>query len=33
VKDFQLDYAVKTIKRLGPGGAAMASAGSRPKSR
>ena len=33
VKDFQLDYAVKTIKRLGPGGAAMASIGSRPKSR
>ena len=33
VKDFQLDYAVKTIKRLAPGGPAMASAGSRPKTR
>jgi carboxyl-terminal processing protease len=33
VKDFQLDYAVKTLRRLAPGGAAMASVGSRPKSR
>jgi carboxyl-terminal processing protease len=33
VKDFQLDYAIKTLKRLAPGGAAMASAGTRPKSR
>ena len=33
VKDFQLDYAVKTSKRLAPGGPAMASAGTRPKSR
>ncbi|MEO6256254.1 MAG: S41 family peptidase, partial [Sphingomicrobium sp.] len=33
IDDFQLDYAIKAIKRLAPGGAAMASAGSRPKSR
>ena len=33
VKDFQLDYAVKTIKCLAPRGPAMASAGTRPKSR
>ncbi|WP_309661957.1 S41 family peptidase [Sphingomonas sp.] len=33
VKDFQLDYAVKTLRRLAPGGAAMASVDSRPKSR
>jgi carboxyl-terminal processing protease len=33
VKDFQLDYAIKTLKRLAPGTAAIASAGSRPKSR
>ena len=33
IKDFQLDYALKTIRRLGPGGAAMASVGTRPKSR
>ncbi len=31
VKDFQLEYAVKTLKRLGP--ASMASAGNRPKTR
>ncbi|MBA3511737.1 S41 family peptidase [Sphingomonas sp.] len=31
VKDFQLEYAVKTLKRLGP--ASIASAGSRPKTR
>ena len=33
VKDFQLEYAVKTLKRLAPGGAAIASAGGRPKTR
>jgi carboxyl-terminal processing protease len=33
IKDFQLDYALKTIRRLGPGGAAMASVGTRPKLR
>jgi carboxyl-terminal processing protease len=33
VKDFQLDYAVKTLKRLGGRGTALASAGSRSKSR
>ena len=33
IKDFQLDYALKTIRRLGPGGAAMASVDTRPKSR
>ena len=33
VKDFQLEYALKTLKRLAPGGAAIASAGGRPKTR
>ena len=33
VKDFQLDYAVKTLKRLGGRGTALASAGGRAKSR
>jgi carboxyl-terminal processing protease len=33
VKDFQLDYAVKTLKRLGARGTAVASAGGRAKSR
>ena len=33
VKDFQLDYAIKTLKRLGTRGTAVASAGSRTKSR
>ncbi|MEO7365515.1 MAG: S41 family peptidase [Sphingomicrobium sp.] len=33
VKDFQLDYAVKTLRRLAPGGANLASVASRPKSR
>ena len=34
VKDFQLDYALKTLKRLAPKGATLASAsGPKPKSR
>ena len=33
VKDFQLEYAIKTLRRLAPGGAAIASAGGRPKTR
>jgi carboxyl-terminal processing protease len=33
VKDFQLEYAIKTLKRLAPGGTAIASAGGRTKSR
>ena len=33
VKDFQLDYAIKTLRRLGPRPPALASAGTRPKSR
>jgi len=33
VKDFQLEYAVKTLKRLGARGSALASAGGRAKSR
>src|SRR5918997_1775481 len=33
VKDFQLEYAIKTLKRLAPGGTAIASAGARTKSR
>ena len=33
VEDFQLDYAIKTLKRLGPKPATLASAGGRPKSR
>jgi carboxyl-terminal processing protease len=33
VKDFQLDYAVRTLKRLGAGGTAIAAAGGRAKSR
>jgi carboxyl-terminal processing protease len=33
VKDFQLDYAIKTLKRLAPNPATIASAGGRPKSR
>ena len=31
VKDFQLEYAIKTLKRLAPSPASIASAGSRPK--
>ncbi len=33
VKDFQLDYALKTLKRLAPNSATIASAGGRPKTR
>ena len=33
VKDFQLDYAIKTLKRLAPRGTSIAAAGSKPKSR
>jgi carboxyl-terminal processing protease len=33
VKDFQLDYAIKTLKRLGARGTAIAAAGGRAKSR
>jgi carboxyl-terminal processing protease len=33
VKDFQLDYAIKTLRRLGPRPPALASAGTRPKLR
>ena len=33
VKDFQLDYAIKTLKRLAPNPATIASAGGRPKTR
>ncbi|HEU4705297.1 MAG TPA: S41 family peptidase [Sphingomicrobium sp.] len=33
VKDFQLEYAMRTLKRLAPGTAAIASAGGRPKTR
>jgi carboxyl-terminal processing protease len=33
VKDFQLDYAIRTLKRLGPKGTAIAAAGGRAKSR
>lgn len=33
VKDFQLDYAMKTLRRLAPGGAAVASSGGPTKSR
>ncbi len=33
VKDFQLDYAVKTLRRLAPRGAAIASVGGGPKTR
>ncbi|HEU4809721.1 MAG TPA: S41 family peptidase, partial [Sphingomicrobium sp.] len=33
IKDFQLDYAIKTLKRLGPGGTAVASTGGQSKSR
>jgi len=33
VEDFQLDYAIRTLKRLGPKPATLASAGGRPKSR
>ena len=33
VKDFQLDYAIKTLKRLAPNSATIASAGGRPKTR
>src|SRR5215210_5792393 len=33
IKDFQLDYAMKTLKRLGARGSAVASAGGRAKSR
>jgi carboxyl-terminal processing protease len=33
IEDFQLDYALKTLKRLAPKGATMALAGGRPKSR
>jgi carboxyl-terminal processing protease len=33
VKDFQLEYAIKTLKRLAPKPASIASAGGRPKTR
>jgi len=33
IKDFQLDYALKTLKRLAPRPATLASAGGQPKSR
>jgi carboxyl-terminal processing protease len=33
VKDFQLEYAIKTLKRLAPNPASIASAGGRPKTR
>ncbi len=33
IKDFQLFYALNTLKRLGPGGTAVASSGGQPKSR
>jgi carboxyl-terminal processing protease len=33
IKDFQLDYAIKTLKRLGARGQAVASAGGKPKVR
>ncbi|HEU5482692.1 MAG TPA: S41 family peptidase [Sphingomicrobium sp.] len=33
IKDFQLNYALKTLKRLSSGGAAVASSGGQPKSR
>ncbi len=33
IKDFQLDYAIRTLKRLAPRGTAVASAGGRAKSR
>ncbi|HET7709788.1 MAG TPA: S41 family peptidase [Sphingomicrobium sp.] len=33
IEDFQLDYAIKTLKRLGPKAATMAAAGGQPKSR
>ena len=33
IEDFQLDYAIKTLKRLGPKVATMASSGGQPKSR
>ena len=33
VKDFQLEYALKTLKRLAPNSATIASAGGRPKTR
>jgi carboxyl-terminal processing protease len=33
VKDFQLQYAINTLKRLAPGGAAVAASGGQPKSK